>query len=172
MKYRYIAIIALLVFALVIVPASAFTAKKLVINVQSNGDADVQFTYNLNAAEKLVYNMIPGEEQIVKWGIGTIYSSKKVKSIRVSKTITDLTVRDFATVTVNPNKPKTKTFKTPAVDFSKAQTPLDNFRNRFPWIGSKITPDFSPEVTIVKFPGNYQQTYNGVTKIPAITYTK
>jgi hypothetical protein len=42
---------------------------------------------------------------------------------------------------------------------------LDNYQ----WIAGFITPDFSPEVTVVRFPNGQQYTYNDVSEIPAIT---
>jgi len=160
MKYKYLAIIALLVFALGAMPASAFTAQKLTINVQPNGDANIQFSYKITAMEKLLY-ALPYKEEIIRTALGSLYPSKTVDNIRCSKSITDLTVRNFATISTSGKK---TTYKTPAVNFMAAQ----RFVGDYPG----ISPDFSPDKTVVKFPKGGQYTYPGVTGIPAITYTK
>ena len=44
--------------------------------------------------------------------------------------------------------------------------------NKYPRIAQAITPDFSPEEAIVKFPGSGNTyTYTNVDRIPKITYT-
>jgi len=165
MKYRYLVLVAILVLALVAMPASAFTANKLVINVMINGDANIQFSYHLTWPEKLAYSMIPQKEQIVQSALSSKFPSTNVDNIRVSKSITDLTVRKFAIITTSGD---TTTYKTPAVSFMIAQDLLNQYR----WIARAITPDFSPAMTIVRFPGGQIYTYNDASGIPAITYTK
>ena len=86
MKYRYLFLIALLVFALVAMPVSAFTAKKIVITVSNDGDANINFNYHLTWMESFVYSFIPNKEQIVKSALQGKFPSKEVDSIQVSRT--------------------------------------------------------------------------------------
>jgi len=165
MKYRYLFLVALLVLALISMPATAFTAKKVVITINNDGDANINFNYQLTWMESFVYSFIPNKEQIVQSALEGNFPSKEVDSIQVSRTSTDLIVRDFAKVTTSGG---TTTFKTPTVSFTMAQDLLNNY----PRIARAITPDFSPEETIVKFPGSGDTyTYINVDGIPQITYT-
>jgi len=85
---------------------------------------------------------------------------------KVSRTSTDLIVRKFAKVTTSGG---TRTYKTPAVSFKVAQDLL----NDYPGIARVIIPDFSPQETIVRFPGSGDRyKYSNVDGIPKITYTK
>jgi hypothetical protein len=165
MKYRYPAIVALLLLALIAVPGSAFTAKQLVITVQENGDADISFNYQLTWPENFAYSIIPNREQFVQSALRSKFPSNEVDAIRVATDSTELTVKGFATVSTSGGYPESTVYKTPAVSFMAAGDLLGNY----PMIARFITPDFSPEVTIVKFPGGQQYTYNDASEIPAIT---
>jgi len=165
MNYRYPALVAILILALIVVPGSAFTAKKLVIAVQENGDADINFDYQLTWSENIAYSIIPGKEQIVQSALRTKFPSNEVDSIRVATDSTALTVKGFAAMSTSAGNPGSTTYKTPAVSFMMARDLLDNY----PWIARFITPDFSPEVTVVEFPDGQQYTYPDASEIPAIT---
>ena len=166
MKFRYLFLVALLLLAFVAMPASAFTAQKLVITVDNDGDADINFNYQLNWMEGFAYFVIPNKEQIVQSALEREFPSKEVDSIQVSRTSTDLIVRNFAKVTTSGG---TRTYKTPAVSFKVAQDLL----NDYPRIARSIIPDFSPKETIVRFPGSGDRyKYSNVDGIPKITYTK
>jgi hypothetical protein len=164
MNYRYPALVALLVLALIVVPGSAFTAKKLVIAVQENGDADINFDYQLTWPENFAYSVIPGKEQIVQSALRSKFPSNEVDSIRVTTDSTDLTVKGFAAMSTSAGNPESTTYKTPAVSFMIARDLLDNY----PWIARLITPDFSPEMTKVEFPNGQQYTFYDASEIPAI----
>jgi hypothetical protein len=153
------------VLALIVVPGSAFTAKKLVIAVQENGDANINFDYQLTWPENIAYSIIPGKEQIVQSALRSKFPSNEVDSIRVATDSTDLTVKGFAAMSTSADYPGTTVYRTPAVSFMMARDLLDNY----PWIARLITPDFSPEVTIVEFPDGQQYTYLDASEILAIT---
>jgi hypothetical protein len=164
MKYRYSALVALLILALVAVPVSAFTAKQLDITVKENGDADIGFNYQLTWAENFAYSLIPNREQFVQSALRSKFPSNEVDAIHLATDRTDLTVKGFAIVSTSSGYPASRMYRTPAVSFMAAGDLLDNY----PWIARFITPDFSPEVTVVKFPGGHQYTYNDASEIPAI----
>jgi hypothetical protein len=181
MKYHYFAIIALLIFALVVVPVSAFTAERLSVNVQQDGDANVQFTYHLNFAERAIYDTVydklpaSTKTSLVTMGVQSVLPGKTVSDIAVSRSMATLTVLQFADVTSRTTTigrgrfgrtVTLTTFTTPGVDFTQAQTFLDKYP-----LASSIRPDYNPALTIVRFPGN-QQTYRDRSSIPSITFTQ
>jgi len=161
MKYQYFIIIALLLLALNTVPASAFTAKNLDITIRDNGDANIDFQYQLTWAERFSAKFVPNKEGIITSALGKKFPKMQVNDISVSDTNTVLTVKKFASVSTLGGTTK---YKTPAVSFIRAREIMQNV----PVISSRFTPDFSPEVTTVKFPGGQKYTYYDATGIPSI----
>jgi hypothetical protein len=181
MKYKFVFIIALLALALVIGPASAFQSGVLAVNVQQSGDAHVFFTYQLNHAERFIYDTVftklspATQNTLITAGVQSILPGKTVNNIGVSRSMATLTVRDFADVTSEQVKigrgRNTKTvteytYKTDKVNFMDAK----NFLAKFP-LASTISPDYKPALTMVRLPGT-MQTYHDKSFIPAITYTQ
>jgi hypothetical protein len=165
MNMRYILPAAILIFAIVATPVSAFTAKKLVMTVQENGDADINFNYQLTWPEKFAYSLIPGKEEIIQSALNSKFPSTTVDAIRVTKTSTDFTVREFATISTTET-PAATTYRTPAVSFNDA----GNLLNAYPLIARILSPDFSPDITTVQFPHGQKYTYDDATEIPEITH--
>jgi hypothetical protein len=158
----------LLVLSCAAMPASAFASKKLDINVLENGDANIQFQYQLSWPEKFGYTLVPQKEQIVSSAIQTEFPTTTVTNVRVSKSFTDLTIKNFASVSTSTIQGgAATTYKTPAVSFLLAKHMLD----ANPLIRDNVMPDYSPGVTTVRFAHGVKYTYNDVTGIPAITYT-
>jgi hypothetical protein len=163
MKYGFF-LIAFLVLVLLMVPASAFTAKTLIITVNNDGDATVDFSYQLTWYESFAYSVLPNKEQLVKSTLKSKFPSLELDNIYMSKTGTDLIVRDFAEVSSSGGA---TTYRTPELSFRMAQNILEDY----PRIDRVITPDFSPEETIVRFPGSGDTyTYTNADVIPGITY--
>ena len=167
MKYWYLILISLLVLACAAMPATAFTSKKLDINVLENGDANIQFEYQLSLPEKFGYTVIPQKEQIVLSAIQTEFPTRTVTNVRVSKSFTDLTIKNFASVSTSTTEGAATTYRTPAVSFMLAKHMLD----ANPLIRDNVMPDYSPGKTTVRFAHGVKYTYTDVTGIPAITYT-
>jgi len=165
MNKRYILLAAILVFAVVATPVSAFTAKKLVLTVQENGDADINFNYQLTWPEKFAYTLIPNKEQIIQSALNSKFPSTTVDAIRITKASTDFTVREFATISTTET-PAATTYRTPAISLTDAVDLL----NEYPLIAQILSPDFSPDVTIVQFPHGQKYTYDDATEIPALTH--
>lgn len=177
MKYQYFVIIAILALALGAVPASAFTAEGLSVNVQPNGDANVLFAYHLNWAESAIYDKVSEstKNNLITLGMKSILPSKTVSNIDSSRWMTTLTVQQFADVTTRTTTVgrgrfartvTENTFTTPAVDFTNAK----NFLDKYP-MASSITPDYKPALTLVRFPGTFRM-YEDKSSIPAISYTQ
>jgi hypothetical protein len=55
---------------------------------------------------------------------------------------------------------------TPALSFGEAEKILNQY-----WFARFITPDFSPELTTVRFPDGYRETFSNQISIPAIVHT-
>ena len=166
MKYRYIALVTFLVLTLAVMPATAFTAKNLVIAIQDNGDATINFNYQLSWMEQFMYKMIPAKEHIVQSALASKFPSITIENIQVSDSTTSLTARSFAGTSNSGGSPVKTTYTTPAVSFMMAQDLLNNFPGAW-----AITPDFSPDLTVVQFPDGQQYTYTDGSGIPAISYS-
>ena len=110
--------------------------------------------------------MIPGKEQIVQSALAGKFPSITVENIQVSDSTTSLTARTFAGISTSGGLPVTTTYTTPAVSFMMAQDFLNNFPGAW-----AITPDFSPDLTVVQFPDGQQYTYDNISGIPGITYS-
>jgi len=167
MKLRYFFLAACLLFAIAVVPVSAFTAKNLDIAIRQNGDAGIRFEYELGWSESFAYSFIPHKEQIIRSALDTRFPSMKVNNIHVDRDRTDLVVKSFAGISKSRDTPGTTTYTTPEVSFMLAQDLLDTYT----WIERYIVPDFSPDVTVVEFPDGQQYTYTDASSIPAISYT-
>ena len=152
MKMRYLALVVL-VLALIALPASAFTSNNLLITVKQNGDANVDFNYQLSWAEKWATGWIPNKAGFVQFALQNAFPTKKVNSVHVSQTSTDLTVKDFAATSTVPGPwgRKITTYSTPKVKFTAGGKLLEDNKAIVPAI-SAITPDYSPQRTIVAVP--------------------
>jgi hypothetical protein len=166
MKFRCLALFALFGLAFMVIPASAFTAQNLAITIQDNGDANINFHYQLSWIEQIIFPVIPGKEQVVQSALTSKFPSATIENTYVSDTSTTLTVRGFSWISTTEGIPGTITYTTPAISFLMAQ----DFLNTFPYAWA-ITPDFSPETTVVQFPDSHQYRFTDTSGIPAITYT-
>lgn len=166
MNYRCLALIALFVLALIAIPASAFTAQNLVITIQDNGDANINFHYQLSWIEQIIFPVIPGKEQVVQSALTSKFPSATVENTYVSDTSTSLTVTGFSGISTSEREPGTIIYTTPAISFLIAQ----DFLNNFPYAWA-ITPDYAPETTIVQFPDGQQYRFTDASGIPSITYS-
>jgi len=164
MKIWFFSIIPLLLVALAAPPALAFTADRLVLAIDTAGDADLTFDYTLSWPEKVVYFVVPGKEEIVTGAIGSRYPKVTVSDVVVGADRSSLTLEQFASVSEGVAG---TTYRTPAVSFAVAGDMLADY----PDIARFILPDFSPSVTIIALPDGKEFRYDDVDAIPAIMYT-
>jgi len=163
-----VALLAIVVVAFVFAgPASAFTIKTFVVTVHENGDADIRAGYQLSWPELFVYYVTPMKEDLVKTAIGSRYPKLAVTDVHVLPDSADLTLKKFAEVSRSATVPVTTTYTTRAVSFLIAKEILDEY----PDIAKFLSPDFSPEMTIVKFPGGREYSYKNANGIPALSAT-
>ena len=163
MKILPVVLGLILLFALVISPAGALTARNLTIAVHENGDAQVDFSYDLNWLEQVaVYTKIadPGKE----------LKSALEDNFRVTVDVTSVdneeasvVVHSFATVR---NTPDGTLYVTPELSFKNAQRALSHY-----WFAPLINADLSPEVTRIVFPDGYSQEFYNQIDIPSVSHT-
>jgi hypothetical protein len=77
--------------------------------------------------------------------------------------MTRLVVKGFA---ARQETESTVTMTTPTLSFGEAEKILNQY-----WFARVITPDFSPEVTTVRFPDGYTEAFSNQISIPAIVHT-
>jgi hypothetical protein len=164
MKSSYVlAGIFVLALLSVTLPVQAFTAKNLDITVQDTADAIITFDYDLTWYEHAAVFMRiadPGRE--LRTALETSYG-KPVVVTRADGGTTRLVVKGFAS---QQESESTVTMMTPALSFGEAEKILNQY-----WFARVITPDFSPEVTTVRFPDGYAETFSNQISIPAIVHT-
>ncbi|HOX36062.1 MAG TPA: hypothetical protein PLO06_10245 [Methanoregulaceae archaeon] len=163
MNYRVFFLSIVLIVSFTALPASAFTAKSLDIVIDTNGNAEVSFAYELNLAEQALYFVVPGKEQIVTAAIGSKYPKVRVSDVKVGSGSSSLALDHFASVSKGMTE---TTYRTPAISFDVAGDMLEDYTE----IARFILPDFSPDVTSVSFTDGKEFMYYDVDAIPSITY--
>ena len=164
MKHSFV-LAGILVLALLSAapPVQAFTAKNLDIAVQDTSDAIITFDYDLTWYEHAAVFMRiadPGRE--LKTALESSYD-KPVMVTQADGGTTRLVVKGFA---ARQESESTVTMTTPALSFGEAEKILNQY-----WFARFITPDFSPEVTTVRFPDGYTEAFSNQISIPALDHT-
>ncbi|MFA5332303.1 MAG: hypothetical protein WC342_07985 [Methanoregula sp.] len=163
---RHFRVLCLLIAALVLcclAPAGAMTAQDLTISIRENGDALVQFTYDLNWLEQVaVFAKIadPGKE--LKSAIENNFQAT-VDVMDTGSSQTTILVHSFATVNQTP---KGIVYTTPELSFAHAERVLKQY-----WFATLITVDLSPAQTRVVFPDGYDEVFFDQIQIPRIMHT-
>ncbi len=143
-------------------PVQAFTAKNLDIVVQDNTDAVITFTYGLTWYEHAAVFMRiadPGNE--LKNALESSYG-KPVMVTKADGSESRVVVKGFASKEEHDGR---VIMTTPALSFVEAEKILNHY-----WFARFISPDFSPEVTTVRFPDGYVETFSNQISIPAIVH--
>jgi hypothetical protein len=163
MKRSFVlAVILVLALLSVTPPVQAFTAKNLDIAVQDTSDAIITFDYDLSWYEHAaVFVRIADPGRELKTALENSYGLP-VMVIQADGGTTRLVVKGFAS---RQESDGTVTMTTPALSFREAEKILDQY-----WFARFITPDFSPEVTTVRFPDGYAETFSNQISIPAIQH--
>jgi hypothetical protein len=157
---------ALLIFCILaaaVLPVQAFTAQSLTITIAPDGDAEMNMQYELSFFEKsAVFFQIADPAQELKKAFDT-NSPEPVTIVEATSSSAIILVPGFATVS---NAPRTgSTMITPAVSFEKAQQVMNAY-----WFAPLVSPDFSPGVTLVRFPDGYRTVYYDVLAVPSISH--
>ena len=162
MKKVYTVLIFLGIIALSVMPVQAFTAKSLTITLAPDGDAEMNMQYELSFFEKgAVFFQIADPAQELKKAFDT-NSPEPVTVLEATSSSAIILVPGFTTVS---NEGETSTMITPSVSFQKAQQVMNRY-----WFAPLISPDFSPAVTLVRFPDGHRVVFYDALTLPSISH--
>lgn len=154
--------IGLVILALCICPAQAFTAKSLDIVVQDNGDAIVTFDYDLSWYENVaVFTRIADPNTELKKAIERNFNTN-VDVLATSGSEAKVLVHGLASSKTSDGS---TTMTTPSLSFQSAERVLKQY-----WFAPLISVDFSPEVTRVVVPDGYTEQYENQITLPSISH--
>lgn len=160
---RGILVASLLILSLAIAPAGAFSADNLQITVETDGSADVTFNYTLSWIERIaVFFRIAEPEQELRSALETATGSPVTVASTRSDSAT-FSIQSFAKVR---STDAGNTYSTPGLDFTEAQEVLDSY-----WFAALVKADFSPDLTVVRFPDGHEETFANQSAIPALSHT-
>jgi len=150
------------IIAIAVMPVQAFTAKSLTITLQPDGDAEMNMQYELSLFEQsAVFFQIADPSRELKKAFDT-NSDEPVTVLEATSSSAILLVPGFAEISSTGD---TTTMTTPRVSFEKAQLVMQSY-----WFAPLVSPDFSPGVTLVRFPDGYRTVYYDALAIPSISH--
>ncbi|HOI57383.1 MULTISPECIES: hypothetical protein [unclassified Methanoculleus] len=160
---RGIVVASLLVLALMTVPVGAFSADNLLITVDEDGSADITFNYTLSWIERIaVFFKIAEPEQELKSALeGACGTPVTVTS--VESNAATFSIQSFARI---KSADDGNVYSTPGLDFTGAQEVLESY-----WFAPLVDADFSPNLTLVRFPDGHEETFENQFAIPALSHT-
>jgi hypothetical protein len=147
--YFIVGCICLLAFA--VMPAQAFTAKALTINLDTNGNAQVDFQYDLSFTEQIaVFANIASPANELKAGLENNLH-REVTVVKADSSSAEVIIPSFASVSQSNG---TETITTPAFSFANAENAIRQY-----WWAPLVSVDLSPDVTTISFPDGYQARF-------------
>jgi hypothetical protein len=162
MKKMVILISSLLLLALAVMPAQAFTLKSVTIHLEQNGDAQIGMEYDLSFFEQsavFLHIADPAGELQSAFESG---STNTVSVTKATSSSAQIDVPSFASVTTTDGK---TIMTSPAVSFERAQDVLSSY-----WFAPLVSPDFSPGVTTITFPDGHREYYYDQIHVPSVTH--
>lgn len=157
------ALVTFCIVAAAILPVQAFTANSLTITLAPDGDAEMNMQFELTFFEQsAVFFKIADPAQELRKAFDT-NSPEPVTVLEATSSSAIILVPGFATVS---NDGTTSKMVTPQVSFEKAQQVMNGY-----WFAPLVSPDFSPAVTLVRFPDGHRIVYNDVLGVPSISHT-
>jgi len=162
MKPTYLLIGCICLLAWAVMPAQAFTAKALTISLDTNGNAQVDFQYDLSFTEQaaIFFNIANPSAELAKALDNNL--NRQVTVVRADSSSADVIIPSFATISQSDG---TEIMTTPAFSLADAQNEIKQY-----WWASLISVDLSPDVTTITFPDGYQTTYNGQISFPSVSH--
>ena len=159
---REILVASLLVLTLMAAPVGAFSADNLVIVVEEDGSAEITFNYTLSWIERIaVFFKIAEPEQELKAALEDALGVP-VTGTSAEIDVAEFMVQDFARVNSTDGG---NVYLTPGLDLTGAQAVLDRY-----WFAPLVEADFSPDLTVVRFPDGHEETFSGQSAIPALSH--
>ena len=162
MKTLYLVIGCICLLACAAMPAQALTAKALTITMDTGGNAQIDFQYELTFAEQaaIFFNIANPSGQLgnaLEDNLG-----EPVTVLSADSSSADVIIPSFASTSQSNG---TETITTPAFSFVNAQNEIQQ-----QWWASINAVDMSPDVTTFVFPDGYQAVYNNQISFPSITH--
>ncbi len=156
-----LAILALLVL-LVQVPVAAVHSEHLDIAIDREGNAAIAFEYSLPWTEQVLafLGMVNPDRDLGR--ILVMATGGEIDSFSGGPGITTFTLRRFANMT---RAETTTSYATPVLNLSWGE---QGYKSSL--LAPLLEPDFSPDVTVVRFPDAYSLTYRDQCLIPNITH--
>jgi hypothetical protein len=159
---RKMMLISLLAIGLLVSPGSAFTAEMLRIDVMKDGDANITFDYSLSWLETIgVFLQIARPDAELKTALEQM-SGKSATVVSVGSRSAVFSVAAFSGIQESAQE---AIYTTPALDFTRTEDRLAHY-----WFAPLIQADFSPAMTVVRFPDGYEETFPDRSAIPGITH--
>jgi hypothetical protein len=161
-RFRLISLL-LVLGILATTPAAALQARHLDIIVDRNGDATVTFEYTLSWIEQVLafLGAVNPDRDLERIFAAT--TGGPIETLSAGMGATTFSVKGFATVTENAPG---GTYDTLPLNLSWGQAGYESSI-----LAPLLEPDFSPDVTVVRFPDAYSRTFRDQFLIPNITHT-
>jgi hypothetical protein len=162
MKYTYLLIGCICLLAFAVMPAQAFTAKALTINLDTNGNAQVDFQYDLSFTEQaaIFFNIANPSAELANALDNNL--NRQVTVVRADSSSAEVIIPSFATLTQSNGA---EIMTTPAFSFVNAQNAIQQY-----WWASLISVNLAPDVTTITFPDGYQATFDGQISFPSVSH--
>ena len=162
MKHTYFLIGCICLLAFAVMPAQAFTAKALTIDLDTNGNAQVDFRYDLSFTEQaaIFFNVANPSAELANALENNL--NRQVTVVRADNSSADVIIPSFATLSQSNGA---EVMTTPAFTFANAQNAIRQY-----WWAPIISVDLSPDVTTITFPDGYQTTYNDQISFPSVSH--
>ncbi|BBL68393.1 hypothetical protein [Methanoculleus chikugoensis] len=158
-----ILVASLLLMAVIVAPAGAFTTDNLLIAVDEDGSASITINYTLSWIETIaVFFKIADPAQELKsaledaLGVPVTVTSAESDNVAFS-------VREFAEI---DGTDRDRVYSTPGLDFAGAQEVIDSY-----WFASLVETDLSPGQTVVRFPDGHEETFSDQSALPPLSHT-
>jgi hypothetical protein len=163
MKWFRMVPLLILLGILASAPAAALHARYLDIVIDRRGDATVTFEYTLSWIEQALAFLGAVKPDRDLEGIFGATTGGPVGVISASPGSTSFTVQGFAIVTRDATG---TTYTTCALNLSWGKAGYESSI-----LAPLLEPDFSPDVTVIRFPDAYSITFRDNLLIPNITHT-
>jgi len=149
-------LILVVAISLAILPAQAFSVDKLEYNIDNTGTVYITADYSLSFLESLALQTPTIRDEFTK-AIKTEYSDG-AEVITITDTHTEFSIPKWADIKSDGY------IQTPAITFENVKSRIDSY-----WFLKALNIDYSPTITIVKFPNDETYTYNDQMTIPSLS---
>jgi hypothetical protein len=161
-RFRLVSLLLVLVI-LASTPAAAFHARYLDIVIDRGGDATVTFEYSISWIEQALafFGAVRPDRDLEL--IFAAATGGKVETLSASDQATTFAVKGFAVVTGGAQG---STYDTCPLNLSWGQAGYESSI-----LAPLLSPDFSPDVTVIRFPDAYSVTFHDLLLIPNVTHS-